>query len=288
MKVLILSLRSRFRSSLQGITGNRAHFLMFGMLPLILGVLVGCETPHPQAKIPVRLLFLQAEALADQGLRTDAITKYGELVAQNPGSLMAAFSYLKVGELLEKAEKWEEAETNYRLFLASTQNSDLTPYVLYRLVSLQHKKSYTGLLFRTREIDRDMAPNRGIIQEYKRFYFLYPKSIFLDEVRGFYRDARESLAEYENLVADYYFDRGQYNAAASRYLYLLKYFSGYKKSGAVVERLILSYRRNQQPELADELERLQNMKGAKRPGAAPESAGPYPSLPGSDAISRLK
>jgi outer membrane protein assembly factor BamD len=160
--------------------------------------------------------------------------------------------------------------------------------VLYRLVSLQHNKSFTGLIFRSREIDRDMAPNRGIIQEYKRFYFLYPKSIFLDEVREFYREARESLADYERLVADYYFDRGQYNAAAGRYLYLLKYYPGYKKSDAAVERLIQSYRRNQQPDLADELERLRRMQDIEPPRIPPESAGSGLSLPGSDALSRLK
>lgn len=280
MKALI----SPFRG-LPGHAGNSAALPMFLLLSLVLGVLMGCETPHPQAQIPARLLFLQAEALADQGLRTDALTKYGELVEQNPGSLLSAFGYLKMGELLEAAEKWEESETNYRLFLASTRTSDLTPYVLYRLVSLQHNKSYTGLIFRSREIDRDMAPNRDIIQEYKRFYFLYPKSIFLDEVRKFYREARESLADYERLVADYYFDRGQYNAAASRYLYLLKYFPGYKESDVAVERLIQSYRRNQQPDLADELERLRDTEPPRTP---PESAGSGPSLPGSDAFSRLK
>ena len=72
------------------------------------------------------MLYLQAQSLSDQGLYSDAIEKFNKLVEQNPGTLLASFSYLKLAEINEKQEKWEEAESNYRLFLTLHRDSDLT------------------------------------------------------------------------------------------------------------------------------------------------------------------
>jgi outer membrane assembly lipoprotein YfiO len=196
------------------------------------------------------------------------VLKYQSVADQNPGTLLGSFAYLRIAEIHAIQEEWVQADTNYRLFLNANQGSHLTPFVLYRLARVNHLSSYTGLFSRTRDYDRDMKPNRQMIEEYKRFYFLYPESIFLPEVRSFAQAARESLAEYERLVGDYYYDRELYNAAAGRYEYLLLHYPGYPDSDAVVERLVETYRRNQEPGKAAELERL---GGGLGPDRAPDA-----------------
>ncbi|MCH9044752.1 MAG: outer membrane protein assembly factor BamD [SAR324 cluster bacterium] len=224
--------------------------------------LIGCETAKPRVKIPGRLLYLEGQALADVAVYSEAVAKFQEVVDQNPGTLLGTFAYLKIAEIHAQQEDWLEAETNYRLFLTTNQLRHLTPYVLYRLITVHHENSFTGVFFPSREVDRDMEPNRQIIREYKRFFFLFPKSIFLEEIRSLYRAARDTLAEHERLVGDFYLRRGHYDAAASRYVYLLRTFPQYQDAKAVLERLIEAYRLNQQPDLAREMERLYRLRFA--------------------------
>ncbi|MDH4248198.1 MAG: outer membrane protein assembly factor BamD [Deltaproteobacteria bacterium] len=232
------------------------RFWIFALFPVLLAA--GCTTLQPEVKIPARLLYLEAQVLEDQGLYSEAITKYQQVVDQNLGARLGSFAYLKMGELKMRQEEWRDAETNFQLFLGANSNSHLTPFVLFRLLKAHHENSYTGLIFREREIDRDMNPNLRMITEFQRLYFLYPNSRYQQEARGYYRAARETLADHERLVADYYYRHGLYNAAASRYLYLLRNYPEYPGSLSVLERLIASYRHNQQPELAEEMQRIRN------------------------------
>ena len=232
-------------------------------------LLSGCTAPQPEVKIPPRVLYLSAQVLEDQGLYSEAITKYQQVIDQNAGSRMASFGYLKIAELKMRQEEWGDSETQYKMFLTSNSSSHLTEYVLFRLLKAHHESSYTGLFFREREIDRDMEPNLRTITEFQRLYFLYPNSIFLQDARGYYRSARVTLADHERMVADYYFRHGLYNAAASRYLFLLRIYPEYPDSKSVLERLIESYRHNQQPDLAGEMERIRTqMFGAAAPQPA--------------------
>jgi outer membrane protein assembly factor BamD len=231
--------------------------------------LAACENPKPKVKMPARLLYYQGQRLMDQELYSEAVTNFQQAADENPGSLLGSFAHLQMGEIRGKQEKWADAQTEYRLFLAGNQNSHFTPYVLYKLVKVNNAASYTGLFFPEREVDRDQQPNRQVILDYQRFFFLYPKSIFLPEVQGYARDARLTLAEHERRVGDFYFDRGHFTAAASRYQYLLRNYPEYGKSDEVLERLILTYRRNQQPGLAEEMERMHKAQQGEAPGELP-------------------
>ena len=246
------------------------------MLALVMLALPGCESVEPKIKIPARVSYMQAEGMENQGILSDAIAKYQEIADQNPGTLLGSFSFLKMGDLNFSLENWEEAEINYRLFLTTNQNSHLTSYILYKLVVVQHRKSITGIFFPSREIERNMEPNRKIIQEFQRFFFLYPNSVFLREIRTYLGEANQALAAHEHMVADFYFERELFNAAVSRYLYLLKKFPNYPDSEVVLKRLIQSYRRNQQPGLAEELERFYKtgFERWRKSGKNTDAAGP--------------
>ena len=246
-------------------------------LPALLAALAlaACEAPKPKMKTPARLLYYQAQALMDQELYTDASTKFQEVADQNQGSLLGSFAYLGLADVYSRQEEWVKAETNYRLFLGANQTTHLTPFVLYSLVKVNRQRSFTGVLFPTREVDRDQSPNRQIIQEYNRFFFLYPESVFLDEVRGYALDAELTLAEHERQVADFYYGRGHYHAAAGRYLYLLRSYPSYPDTPGVLRRLVQTYRYNQQPDEAAEMERLlQGLTGAATQASAAATPAP--------------
>lgn len=252
---------------------RRRCWLTAAVCLLAVLALGACEAPQVKTKTPALLLYLQGQRLADQELYGEAIAKFQEVADTNPGTLLGSFAYLRIAEVRMAQQDWDKAETNYRLFLTGNQSSHLTPYVLYKLAQTNHEQSFTGVFFPAREVDRDQQPNRETIQEYKRFFFLYPGSIYLPEMRVFANDARITLAEYERRVGDFYYNREHYHAAASRYLYLLRSYPDYKESDQVLRRLIQAYRRDQQPALADELERLTAFRKDGGPAAAPAAPG---------------
>ncbi|MFI5400734.1 MAG: outer membrane protein assembly factor BamD [SAR324 cluster bacterium] len=224
---------------------------------------------------PGRVLFQDGQLLEDQGLYTEAIDKFKKVSAENQGTQLGAFSYLRLAELYSKQEDWLQAETNYRLFLSANSNSHLNAYVLYRLLKVNDHMAYTGVFFRGREVDRDDEPNRQIITEYKRFYLLYPQSMYVPEVVPIYRAARRTLAEHEILVADFYVRHGQYNAASSRYFYALRNFPELEDPEYALRQLINAYRKDQQPDRANEMQRIYDERYGrpKQPAAGQLSAG---------------
>jgi outer membrane protein assembly factor BamD len=217
---------------------------------------------------PPRTVYQDAQFLEDTGLYTEAIDKFKKVASENAGTRLGGFAYLRLAELYLRQEDWLQAETNYRLFLSANSNSHLNAYVLYRLLMVNNKKAYTGLLFKERELDRDMDPNKQIILEYKRFYLLYPNSQYAPEVVKIFREARSTLAEHEIVVADFYVRHGQYNAAASRYLYALRNFPELQDPEYALRNLIDAYRRDQQLDLADEMQRTYDNMFGKFKGKA--------------------
>jgi len=233
--------------------------ILFRWVFLVL-VLAGCETTGQLTQTPARMLYIEAEGLENEGMQSDAITKYEKLAKENPGTRLATFAYLRTAELQVKLEKWKEAAANYRAFLTLNPNSHLTPYVLYRLLQSNHQRSYTGSFFPSREIDRDMEPNRQIILEYKRFALLYPTSAYLEEVVPFHKSAKETLAASEYLVGNYYFENKQFQAAIGRFIFLLKNYPEFPQTEDVLDQLIQAYYKNDQPEQAKEMERAKKLR----------------------------
>jgi outer membrane protein assembly factor BamD len=231
---------------------------------------------------PGRIVYQEAQMMEDQGLFSEAIDKFKKVSTENQGTRLGGFAYLRIAELYSQQEDWIQAETNYRLFLSANSNSHLNAYVLYRLLIVNDKKSYTGVFFPEREVDRDMEPNRQIITEYKRFYLLYPQSIYVGDVVPIYRAARHTLAEHEIRVADFYVRHGQFNAAANRYLYVLRNYPELDGQQYALRQLIESYRKDQQPDLADEMQRIYESRyGAYVKSTAPaQSAPPAGGRPG--------
>lgn len=215
-------------------------------------------------------LQLQAKELYYKGMKsyeedffTEAITNFEKVIETYPGTRMAAWSYLMLAESHFKQSEWEEAELNYRLFLSSKPDGHLTPYVLNRLISLNYDRNVTGIVFTDRDYERDMEPNHKIVQEYQKFYFLYPQNAYLPDVKDSLRKARMDLAEHEFMVGNFYLDQKAYFSAINRYLYLLKHFPEFPRTREVVTRLVEAYEATQQKGLAKEMRHALKNRFAK-------------------------
>ena len=235
---------------------TNCHLKIFIFL-LISGLIQGCsDKTNNQIRLPSTELYHQAMVSIEDEYYNEALKNFEILVDEHAGTRLATLAHLKMGDIYFIQSKWEESETSYRQFLLLNQRSHLTPYVLNRLIALNYERNHYGIFFRSRDYDRNMEPNRKLIKEYQRFYLLFPKSPYLEEVKEYHRRAMSDIAEHEMNVANYYFHKQAYHSAIGRYLYLLKNFPDFPFTANVAERLIEAYRLNRQPELADAMKRV--------------------------------
>jgi len=231
--------------------------LQISIFLFLSGLIQGCtDTVKNQIRLTPTELYHQAVVSIEDEYYNEALNNFEILVEEHAGTRLATLAHLKMGDIYFIQSKWKESETSYRQFLLLNQRSHLTPYVLNRLIALNYERNHYGIFFKSRDYDRNMEPNRTLIKEYQRFYLLFPKSPYLEQVKEYHIRAISDLAEHELNVANYYFDKQSYHSAIGRYLYLLKNFPGFPRTVNVAESLIEAYRLNRQPELADEMQRV--------------------------------
>ncbi len=237
-------------------SNNRCYSLGFAFLLLFIACCSDQEAETMEQKYDNAIQFM------DKGTGEQAIPLFQAVIDENPGTRYAAYSYLKLGDayMQKGAGSYDDAETNYRVFLSYSSHSHLVPYVLSRLIELNYKKNISQLFGPEYAYSRDPDHFKKIITEYQRFYFLYPESLYLKDSEEYLVNSIEALAEHELLIGDWYFDHSLYTPAIARYSYVLRHYPNFFKWETVVQQLIVSYQKNQQPELAEEMERVYRLK----------------------------
>ncbi len=230
---------------------------------IILAVISACSTASEPVTMKQKYdMPIQDIDEGSYGLATPLLTK---VIDENPGTRYAAYSYLKLGDslLFSGESKFDEAEMNYRLFLNYTSNSHLVPYVLSKLIELNYKRSISAFFGKDYAFSRDPEHFKKIISEYQRFYFLYPDSLYIKDAKTYLNDAVEALAEHEFIIGCWYFDQSLYTPAIYRYKYIISNYPNFSGWERVTQKLITAYKKKQQPEFAEELERVYKLKKEK-------------------------
>lgn len=221
--------------------------------------LIGCATLEVKT---VDGKYDRAMQLMDQALYSSAIPIFEEIIKENPGTKYATYSYLKLGDanLESGSSKYSEAEKNYRIFLSYSPHSHLVPYIMSRLIELNYKKSGSILFGEDYTYSRDPEHFKRIINEYQRFFLMYPHSLHLEDARVYMEKSKEALAWHEFLIGNWYYEQNYLRSAIERYRYLLKNYPTFSQSEQVVKKLIKAYKTNQREDLAEELERITQKK----------------------------
>ncbi len=232
------------------------HTHFFAIIVLLITI-IACSNIEPKT---IEQKYDLAIQYMDKGSYSQAIPLLDQIIQESPGTRYAIYSYLKKGDALmdSNSAKYDEAETNYRVFLNYSAHSHLIPYVIGRLIELNFKKKGSTLFGEDYAYSRDPERFKKIITEYQRFFLLYPDSLYLKESQKYLDLSVEALAEHELIIGNWYFDHLLYTAAIARYSYILNHYPNFKSRELVINKLIEAYRMNQQTALADELERTVN------------------------------
>ena len=175
----------------------------------------------------------------------EAIETLQSIVDNYPYSEYAIRSELQIADAYFESEKYEEALSYYRDFADLHPQHERVPYTLWQ-AALCHQR-------RVLSSARDQGFTRDAIVFLDRLLLQHPHSEYAERAEAMWRDLQTKLAENVEGIADFYFARGEYEAAAERYRALLNEYPGLGLDARVLYRLGQCYAELQRQ---DEAERI--------------------------------
>jgi len=230
--------------------------LVLAALALCAGA--ACKTDEPLfAEVP------PAEELWEDGVRTlegrsilglyqwidyeEAIAIFQSIVDNYPYSEYAVEAELKIADAYFASAKYDEALSYYRDFSDLHPQHPQVPYTVWRAARCHEEQVL--------EPYRDQSATRDALVFLDRLLLQHPHSEYAERAEKTWRELQTRLAESVEGVADFYFDRSEYEAAAERYRALLNEYPGLGLDARVLFKLGRSYAALRRTDEADRIYR---------------------------------
>jgi outer membrane protein assembly factor BamD len=158
-----------------------------------------------------------------------AIEFFQEVIDNYPYSDYAILAELQIGDIHFERKEYEEASSYYHDFVELHPNHAKVSYALYR----NGLCSYNQM----RASDRDQAPTREAVAQFKALIERYPASEMAPDAKKRLRECEDRLARQDIEIGDYYYSQHAWFAAARRYRMALKDFPDHEERTRTLVRL---------------------------------------------------
>jgi outer membrane protein assembly factor BamD len=206
---------------------SRSARALGGGAVLTIALLCGCATAPPEEEeLPSAESYYQHGVETLAGKRTflffhdvdyaKAIEFFQEVIDNYPYSDFAILAELQIADIHFDRAEYEEASSYYHDFVELHPNHPKVSYALYR----NGLCSYNQM----RASDRDQAPTREAVAQFKALIERYPQSEMAADAGVRLRECEDRLARQDIDIADYYYSQRAWYAAARRYRAALKDF----------------------------------------------------------------
>ncbi len=188
-------------------------------LLLWLALASACATAPPEEEVPSAESYYRRGLELLEGRRVflffrdvnypRAIELFQEVIDNYPYSEYATLAELKIADVYLEQGSYEEAASYYQDFVELHPNHPQVPYAIY-----QHGHcSFEQVL----DVGRDQTPTREAIAQFRVLLTRYPDSEYAEPAREGLREAIDHLVSHDIEIGNFYFERGDYYAAAQRY-----------------------------------------------------------------------
>ncbi|NBX93912.1 MAG: outer membrane protein assembly factor BamD [Proteobacteria bacterium] len=208
-------------------------FTVLVSLFFLSALLGGCAGKEVNREDPDALFQGAEEAFKDEHYLV-ALEKYRDIKNRFPYSARAVDSELRIADTYFEQESYIEAESAYEIFKELHPTHSKGDYVQYRI----------GLSFFKQIPDdsaRDLSAAYKAIEAFGVLEQKYSSSEYLSKAREHIVEARKRLAEHENYVANFYYQRQHYLSASYRYSALLQEYGNLGYDEEALYRLVQSY-----------------------------------------------
>ena len=189
-------------------------------LPIVLVLLLGC------AGKKVKTVEGDPETLYRQGLirfnkrdYSEALKKFEQLKSSFPDSPpYTVWAELKVGDCHFFKKEYVEAIAAYEEFKKIHPTHEEMPYVQYQIGMAYFNQMLT--------LDRDQTFTKKSLSNFEYLVANYPPSLFTEKAKEKIEICIKRLADHEFYIGNFYYKRGNVQAASLRFQELLMKFPG--------------------------------------------------------------
>lgn len=141
---------------------------------------------------------------------------------------------MKRAESFHEKEGYAEAIVEYQHFLDLHRNHVLAPYAQFRLALSHFKMIQT--------IDRDISPIEKARDEFRKLMEKHPGSQYEAEARVKIGECQDLLAQHHMFVAEFYYRKEAYLAAAKRYTMVIESYPRLEAAAEAKYELAKTYK----------------------------------------------
>jgi outer membrane protein assembly factor BamD len=174
-----------------------------------------------------------------------AIVLFQEVIDNYPYSEYATLAELAIADAHYGQGNYEEAASFYQDFVELHPNHENTDYAIFRngMCAFQ----------RLREPDQDQTPTEEAIAQFQALLRRHPDSKYAPEGEQMLHEAEDRLALAIVAIGDFYFKRGHYGAAISRYREALSSYPAHEGRVETLAKLGIALKRIRHYYEAEEL-----------------------------------
>lgn len=211
---------------------NSTRVLFLCLLVAFLAV-AACSSKEVNKEDPDALYSDAEESFKDERYLA-AMEKYRDIKNRFPYSSRAVDAELRIADTYFAQESYLEAESAYEIFKELHPTHPKSDYVQYRIAL-----SYFDQI--PSNSARDLSAAYKAIESFNTLVEKFPSSEYVAKSKENIAEARKRLAEHENYVADFYYQRGHYLSASYRYAALLGDYPGLGYEEEALYRLAQCY-----------------------------------------------
>ena len=186
--------------------------------------------------------FEKANKLIDEKEYEKARELLLEVKSRDLTKKYAPLAQLRVADSYVKEEEPELAVAEYRRFLEIYPDHRNASYAQYQIAMTYFNQIESP--------ERGYGGAQKALEEFEKLKKDFPRNPYKDLIDLRIEKCRNTMADYEFLVGEFYLRRGSYNAAIGRFETLLQKFPDYKKEENLLLNLGIAYKKAGDPEKA--------------------------------------
>jgi len=188
--------------------------------------------------------FAKADKLIESKDYKEARVILLEIKNKDLSKKFAPLAQLKIADSYVKEDEPELAVAEYRKFLEMYPDHRNAAYAQYQIAMTYFNQIESP--------ERGYGGAAKALAEFEKLKKDFPRNPYRDVIELRIEKCRNTIADYEFLVGEFYMKKGSYAAAIGRFEGLLKKFPDYKNMEDVLLNLGISYKKSGQMEKSGE------------------------------------
>lgn len=247
-----------------------ANFAALITVLALMFILTGCGSDGEEREdntITAGELYERSKQSLTNGSYDRAIFQYRQLQSRFPFGRYAEQAQLELAYAYYKNFEPDLSTTTLDRFLRTYPTHENADYAYYLkgLVNFSRNRGLLGRLLNVDSSTRDLEFARASFTAFGDLVQRYPDSRYAEDARNRMLFLRNEMASYEIAVAEYYYDRRAYVAAANRAKYVVENFQQSPQTGDALAIMSQAYDKLELTQLSEDAYRVLRINFPEHP-----------------------